>query len=314
MLRIHGRTEEETSLGKYLLKFMTKTLELDLNSLHVAFKSVFGLSVILVLYSRKHLKEEDARTIRQEHFKRKYRVERRLTRLKIVPREARVAFFRVSISRHVSHSYERFERIAMIRLEDTYLRYLHSGRARNSLTTITPPYKLDGRLILPCEKISENESKRTAYAARDEEIDNGGRTCYELRRFGRCSFIDRDMKCMHRHPKYLSDKNVIRPCVRVSEHSETGVSSRERITRRCSICTLPLESQSRTQDFSTTNHTSRGKCERCKHCRIPMRAFTMPRGYTFRPSAMFQTLAHDRGIRTGVLHAKPAPETRHVSQ
>ena len=158
--KIHTTDEDELNLGKDLLKFLTETLELDLNSLHIMFKNIFNLPVVLVLNFRKTLKRSECEYVKQKHMTRNYEFERRLTRLKIIPKSSRVVFFVVKRSRSRKHPFETYQKMATIRLQDTYLRFLNSGKARHRLTTIPPSYVIEGRTMLPSREVDDAFSKR----------------------------------------------------------------------------------------------------------------------------------------------------------
>ena len=108
--KIHTSDEDELNLGKDLLKFLTEVLELDLNSLHIMFKNIFNLPVVLVLNFRKTLKRSECEYVKQKHMTRNYEFERRLTRLKIIPKSSRVVFFVVKRYRIVYRIGSRFRR------------------------------------------------------------------------------------------------------------------------------------------------------------------------------------------------------------
>ena len=328
--KIHTTDEDELNLGKDLLKFLTETLELDLNSLHIMFKNIFNLPVVLVLNFRKTLKRSECEYVKQKHMTRNYEFERRLTRLKIIPKSSRVVFFVVKRSRSRFHPFETYEKMATIRLEDTYLRFLNSGKARHRLTTIPPSYVIEGRTMLPSREVDDAFSKRCHY--KHEQVKSDRPACYEYTKFGKCTRLDRGLTCKFAHPKYMTDRDVIRPLVLVNKESGE-VEYMERVKRRCARCTLPIERggectslldsdedddideakeedddvDEAKQEDDNMNETKQEDlkselCERCQKCTLPSRAFSMPRSYSTRPVAKFRDQCLNRGIRTGILN------------
>jgi hypothetical protein len=322
--RIHLEDEEDNEslqlLGKDLLKYLTETLELDLNSLHIAFKRVFDLPIILVMMFRKTLRRSEGEYVKQKHLTRHYEFEHRLTRLKIVPRNMRVVFYVVKRSRSRSHPWEAYERMATIRIEDTYLRFLNSGHARDKITTISPSYVVEGHTTLPSHAVEDAFRNRTNY--QHQHVKPNRPACYELSTYGKCSRLDRGLTCKFAHPKYMADRDVIRPLICVKKESGE-IEYQERVKRRCARCTLPLERGGAVNTTTTTtdqedeeekeeNLKRNEICERCRTCTLPSRAFSMPRSYKSRPVARFREVCLKHGIRTGVLnlHTTTTTSTR----
>ena len=313
--KIHTSSEDELRLGKDLLKFLTEILELDLNSLHITFKNVFNLPIVLVMNFRKTLKRSEGEYVKQKHLTRNYEFEHRLTRLRFIPKHFRVAFFVVKRSRSRSHPWETYEKMATIRLEDTYLRFFNSGKARHRITTIPPSYAIEGHTMLPSRAVDDAFSRRCRYKYAQVKPDRPA--CYELTKFGKCTRLDRGLTCKFAHPKYMADRDVIRPVVCLNKESGE-VEYRERVKQRCARCTLPIERGGKCSTSSSVSNNdeedgdeearwngdkSKTKlCERCQNCTLPSRAFSMPRSYSTRPAAQFRSLCLKRGIRTGILN------------
>lgn len=289
-------------LGRYVLKFLTERLEVDLIKIHIAFWEIFKRRILVVMILKTVLKSADAKIVRQKHFARHYEFETRLGRLKRMPKTMHPIVFTVKTCRDHSHAFSDFERIGKIRLEDTFLQFHRSKDAKHRYTTMAPSFKYNEEYMFPSRQERECFVNRTKYSRRSERTKKKGPVCYELRTFGRCSFLDRGMACFCRHPSYLADRNIPKPKVFVD--SDGGRRLAETTLWRCSRCTLPLSSTSLESGEDAETNPARSLCDRCRSSRRPARAVFISPHYRKRPAAVYESLCLKRGIAVGTHSAR----------